>query len=596
MKKNAKRWFSLCLSMVLALALLPVTALADESTTTLSSAHKDLNPRTEIYAVTSAPGSDYPSYGAKWEPQGGVYYGRIARGGTLSNGQYGLANRTALSKESILSYYYNIYDSYPLEYWSYLYGDLLTDGSHAFLVNLNFPYEGSDCDTILAGGWDGKLVQDLSYLGTLPCPVFLRIGGEVNVWTTTPDPARYIAAYQHIAALARTYSPNVALVFSPNFSGGWKIDMDSYYPGDAYVDWIGVSLYYNRYSHTGGNLTEADEIFMGVGSYGDPMLNVQQTVNLGALHNKPIIVTEGGSINEYSGSDNSAWASERLKKAYSFLPMVYPQIKAMVYSDTDFGVPSQDYTIYDNPAMTAAYEAAVNANPTLLHSCQGTASYYTKLSAYPSQWSGVMQLAAYTYAANPLTATWYVDGAAVATAADYPYRCTLDTGSLAPGSHTLSVLFSNGAEKSYSFQVAGHTATPTNDRLYVDGRLQTPSIYKIDGSNYFKIRDIAALLNGTGKQFEVGYDAATGSVTVTTGQPYTANGTELTGPAAGGSKAAAPTSDAIYVNGAKQNLTVYKIDGSNYFKLRDLGQVLDFYVGYDAATGVTLSGSSGYTA
>ena len=39
----------------------------------------------------------------------------------------------------------------------------------------------------------------------------------------------------------------------------------------------------------------------------------------------------------------------------------------------------------------------------------------------------------------------------------------------------------------------------------------------------------------------------------------------------------------------------YNIDGSNYFKLRDLGKALDFFVGYDPAAGVTISGESGYT-
>ena len=49
------------------------------------------------------------------------------------------------------------------------------------------------------------------------------------------------------------------------------------------------------------------------------------------------------------------------------------------------------------------------------------------------------------------------------------------------------------------------------------------------------------------------------------------------------------------VDGVKLGLTVYKIDGSNYFKLRDLGKALDFFVGYDPASGVTISGESGYT-
>ena len=40
-------------------------------------------------------------------------------------------------------------------------------------------------------------------------------------------------------------------------------------------------------------------------------------------------------------------------------------------------------------------------------------------------------------------------------------------------------------------------AAPTNDSLICDGVLQTPTVYKINGSNYFKIRDLAAILNGS---------------------------------------------------------------------------------------------------
>ena len=40
----------------------------------------------------------------------------------------------------------------------------------------------------------------------------------------------------------------------------------------------------------------------------------------------------------------------------------------------------------------------------------------------------------------------------------------------------------------------GATASPTNDSLTCDGAAQNPTVYKIGGSNYFKIRDVAALL------------------------------------------------------------------------------------------------------
>ena len=589
MKRTLMRTFS-CL--LVAAMLLSISAFADSSTTTLQTVYKSLDPRTEIYAVTQTPGSNYPYYGALWEPKGGVYYGRVGLGGSIDGG-WGLVNADEMANESALSFYYGLNDGYSLEYWSYLFGPMLEDGNRAFLVNLNFPNEGSDCPSVAAGSYDARLQEMFTYLRTLSCPIFLRIGGEMNVWTTSVTPESYIAAYQHVAQLARSLAPNVALVFSPNFSSAFEVDMDAFYPGDAWVDWIGVSLYYNKYAINGDTTNDA---FYGVGVYGDAMLNVQQVINLAGLHQKPVIVTEGGSSTRYNGQDVSSFAAERVQKAYSFLTMVYPQIKCMIYSDTSFGSASSSYILSESPLVSSAYNQAVSSNPTLLHTLKDTPSYYTALSALPaSAWSGTMTLTAYTYAADKPTATWSVDGVAKATAADYPYTFTLDTAALAPGAHTVSVTFSNGASKSYSFQITGPSATPSNDPLYVDGVQQAPAAYKIDGSNYFKLRDLASLLNGTDKQFEVNYDAATQSVTITSGLPYTPVGSELLPIQGSASRSAIPSQNTIYINGVRQDLTVYNVDGSNYFKLRDLASILDFYVGYDSATqAVTLSTTQGY--
>ena len=164
------------LSAVLALMLImPSTALADQSTTQGKTAYKDLNARTEVYAVTQTPGSDYPYYGAKWEPKGGVYYGRTDHGGQVGSG-YGLANEAALENESIVSHYYGTNDmtsSYDLQYWSYIYGAALDDGEHGFLVYLNFDGEGNDCARVTSGTFDSRLASDFAYLNTLSCPVFL---------------------------------------------------------------------------------------------------------------------------------------------------------------------------------------------------------------------------------------------------------------------------------------------------------------------------------------------------------------------------------------------------------------------------------------
>lgn len=135
---------------------------------------------------------------------------------------------------------------------------------------------------------------------------------------------------------------------------------------------------------------------------------------------------------------------------------------------------------------------------------------------------------------------------------------------------------------------------PTNDKLTCDGQLQNATVYKIGGSNFFKIRDLAAMLNGTEKQFSVGYDGAAKAVTATSGQPYEGTGKELAGAAAGGEQTAQVSNDSIYINGEKTTVSVYKIGGSNYFKLRDLGKALNFYVGYEGGKGMYIETDKPY--
>ena len=108
-------------------------------------------------------------------------------------------------------------------------------------------------------------------------------------------------------------------------------------------------------------------------------------------------------------------------------------------------------------------------------------------------------------------------------------------------------------------------------------------IYNINGNNYFKLRDVAMMLNGTGSQFSVGYDGSRGVVTVVTGQPYTPVGGELvfdwdkSGTCAIGS-------NPIYVNGSVVNPWVYSLGGYNFLQLRELGNLLGFNVNYDEFT------------
>ena len=159
----------------------------------------------------------------------------------------------------------------------------------------------------------------------------------------------------------------------------------------------------------------------------------------------------------------------------------------------------------------------------------------------------------------------------------------------------ISLTYNDSTTPAQPQQPAGTAASPTNDKLEVNGNAADPTVYKINGSNYFKIRDVAALLNGTEKQFAVGYDGSKNAVTATTGQGYEKQPGDLAGAATGGDQSAAASNDAIYVNGEKITAEVYKINGSNYFKLRDLGRALDFYVGWSADRGVYIETGKPYS-
>ena len=129
------------------------------------------------------------------------------------------------------------------------------------------------------------------------------------------------------------------------------------------------------------------------------------------------------------------------------------------------------------------------------------------------------------------------------------------------------------------------TAVRSAQNLTVDGKSVACDKYNIDDYNYFKLRDLAQLLNGTESQFDVGWDEAKGVISVTTHHAYTTpDGHELE-IGEDLSYTAVPSAQKILIDGCmRSDLKAYNIGGSNYFKLRDLGGAVGFGVGYDAST------------
>ena len=127
------------------------------------------------------------------------------------------------------------------------------------------------------------------------------------------------------------------------------------------------------------------------------------------------------------------------------------------------------------------------------------------------------------------------------------------------------------------------TATPTGNSIYVDGTKVNGAAYMINSNNYFKLRDIAAMVNGSAKQFEVSWNQNEKRIDLTTNKAYTVVGGELALPSAT-TKTAKESTAVVYKNGTKAAYTGYTISDNNYYKLRDLCKDMDIGVKYDNAT------------
>lgn len=112
---------------------------------------------------------------------------------------------------------------------------------------------------IAAGQFDAYLSAQGAALAAVEAPVALRFGHEMNgdwyPWghgVNGNTAADFVAAYRHVHdVVTAAGADNVLWVWSPNL-----IDFDPHqdlgalYPGDGYVDWVGLSAYFDEATDT----------------------------------------------------------------------------------------------------------------------------------------------------------------------------------------------------------------------------------------------------------------------------------------------------------------------------------------------------------
>ncbi len=129
----------------------------------------------------------------------------------------------------------------------------------------------------------------------------------------------------------------------------------------------------------------------------------------------------------------------------------------------------------------------------------------------------------------------------------------------------------------------------TSQTLCIDGVKQEKlEIYNINGENYFKIRDLAALLTATDAKFNVDYDTETRTIVLTTGEAYEARSGDLATEFTNKAASCIKSSKAVTINGEAVELTTYAFGNKNFFRLKSLAEALGFTAEYDKETRTVL--------
>ena len=130
-------------------------------------------------------------------------------------------------------------------------------------------------------------------------------------------------------------------------------------------------------------------------------------------------------------------------------------------------------------------------------------------------------------------------------------------------------------------------AVKNTKKVTLDGEEVKVGSYDVEGYNYLKLRDVAAILNTKKCQFNVGFDAPTKLITVELAKGYEKVEGDLAEIKDEKAKAIVSVKK-ILVNGEEKEIKTALINEYNYMQLRDLGSLVGLDVKYDKVNKVIM--------
>lgn len=400
-------------------------------------------------AVMFTDGGENVYYGAKNERKDGVLYGLCSDS----------AIRDELPDESMILLYHELGDT--VSGYERRIMQEAQSGGKAVEFALNCKGEGDDIANI--GSFGGSLEEISSLLSEFDSVlVYLRFAAEFDVWTKPTDPESFKSAFRFVSNYFKSRNGNIATVWSMTPSAAWGVNIDDFYPGDDAVDWVGTTLYSQKYFKANKNSPALDTLLFKCGDSSDPVLAIHDLVEKYGSK-KPIMISESGSGHKLmsTGEDTTDFALARLKQMMYYVPMVYPQVKVMAYFDRyiEGSNEKSDYRLSNNDALKSEYVKTVKKYRFVQENFGGEANGSAFRALDKS--NGVdrvfpLYCYAHKYGAEARSVTYFVDGVYAATSNEIPFESYIDLSKLPGSNHSVKavVLFSDGTTLETENQVS----------------------------------------------------------------------------------------------------------------------------------------------
>ncbi|MFL6097972.1 MAG: glycoside hydrolase family 26 protein, partial [Blastococcus sp.] len=209
--------------------------------------------------------------------------------------------------------------------------------------------------SIIDGSHDAYIDMFATSIKDFGHPVTIRLMHEMNgnwypwgLGVNGNRPGEYVRAWQHVhdrfVALGVT---DVAWMWAPNAVYTGSAPLAGLYPGDAYVDAVGLSNYnWGHYSHD-GFATE----WMTFGELFDESIS-----QVAALTARPLWIAETGSSDK--GGDKAVWVADTLAAVSA-----RPEVAGLIWFDQVDDGAGVDWRIETEPDVVAAWRTGLANRP-----------------------------------------------------------------------------------------------------------------------------------------------------------------------------------------------------------------------------------------